>query len=39
MLLPVALALVTAMALVIVIAPLMLAARAAPERLEFDRAV
>ena len=39
MLLPLALALVTAMALVIVITPLMLATRAVPERLEFDRAV
>jgi cytochrome c-type biogenesis protein CcmH len=39
MLLPLALALVTAMALVIVIAPLMLASRGAPARLDYDRAV
>ena len=39
MLLPLALALVTAMALVVVIAPLMKGLSAAPPRLEFDRAV
>jgi cytochrome c-type biogenesis protein CcmH len=39
MLLPLALALVTAMALIVVIGPLMRAVRAPPDRLEFDRAV
>jgi len=39
MLLPLALALVTAMALVVVIAPLMKGLAAAPPRLDFDRAV
>src|SRR5271170_1362776 len=39
MMLPLALALVTAVALIVVIGPLMRAARAAPDRLEFDRAV
>jgi cytochrome c-type biogenesis protein CcmH len=39
MLLPLALALVTAMALIVVIAPLMKGLRTAPPRLEFDRAV
>jgi len=39
MLLPLALALVTAMALVVVIAPLMKGLQAAPPRLDFDRAV
>jgi cytochrome c-type biogenesis protein CcmH len=39
MLLPLALALVTAMVLIVVIAPLMKGLREAPPRLEFDRAV